>query len=136
MITILISNIPVPKVSGRLAIDLSNNTFNIVDGAELVFAEDNYKVSIPPINPLERVVIITPKDIYNRPLITQVYILYKGEKYLILDEYYSLSGDMYNSHVRQVAKVKVTNTEVKSISSNIININLRPYIRKIDITNT
>lgn len=138
LVILYLTNISTPLYSGRLVIDLTNNTWKNIEGATLRFGQSDTIITIPIISPQERVILIAPTNIFDKPVKTTVSIQYQGQSYYLLDEYYALTGDIYNADTQQVAKA-VFNTENINVFDTIgfMNfttfINIKPYSRVIDM---
>ena len=122
---------------GRLTIDINNTTFTTISGATLEYELIDKVVKLPQIKPLERLIVIAPTGVSDKPLKTRVFINYNGESKEILGEYYTLSGNKYNTDIMQCTKIKIKHKGIVVQRNNMFNvksyINLKPYLRIIDM---
>lgn len=88
-----------PPYPGRLVLDLTNNTWSEISGSFLCFENTNVRSVLPDIFPQERLILLAPTDIFDRPQKTQVFLEYNGKRYTLSDEYYFLNGDKWNTDV-------------------------------------
>lgn len=126
-----------PTYNGRLSLDLNNCTGQIIKDAFIEYEGSEKKIYLPEIKPYERVIVIAPNDIFDKPTRTSVYISYKGEKKVALGEYHSLNNDKYNADVAQYTRIKFYKNSVKVLRKGLFDIrsslNIKPYSRVIDI---
>ena len=130
--------ISTPLYPGRLTIDINNTTLKTIRGAVLEFEAANSTVILPDIKPFERIIVKAPSKIAEKPLKTRVFLNYNNQRTEILGEYHALNGDKYNKDVSQFAKAKIhADYIIASTSSSFFSIipyiNLKPYIRTIDM---
>lgn len=124
-----------PMYAGRFTIDINNTTFKTIDGATLEYESANKVITLPKIKPMERLIIIAPTDISDKPLKTRVVLNYKTAKKEIMGEYHILNGSKFNSDISQFAKVMILKNKISVGKNNVLNgfISLKPYIRVIDM---
>ncbi len=130
--------ISTPLYPGRLTVDINNTTLKTISGAVLEFEAADNTVVLPDIKPFERIILKAPSRIAEKPLKTRVFLNYNNQKAEILGEYHALNGDKYNGDVSQFAKAKIhansiTASTTSSVFSIIPYLNLKPYIRTIDM---
>ena len=82
-----------PFYYGRTVVNLDNRSFAAISKAYISFDGTDKIVAIPEINPLERIVVIMPENIFGKSIKTTAYITYAGTTTILADEYYSLEGD-------------------------------------------
>ena len=130
--------ISTPLYPGRLTVDINNTTLMTISNAVLEFESANNTLVLPDIKPLERIIIVAPSKIAERPLNTRVFLNYNDQRTEILGEYHALNGDKYNNDTCQFAKAILHNKSISSsTSSGIFGINaytnIKPYMRIIDM---
>ena len=123
-----------PFYKGRLTLDINNTTSQKIEGAILEYESLGEKITLPDIKPHERIMIITPSGVGDKPMHTGLYLYYNNKKICILDEYHTLVDDPYNADVVQYAKAKILNGDIEYLSPyKLIDLNLKPYFRIIDM---
>lgn len=126
-----------PTYSGRLSFDLNNCTGQNIRDAFIEYEGAGTKVYLPEIKPFERVIVIAPKDIFDKPTRSIVYINYNGKKEVALGEYHSLTNDKYNADVAQYARIRFYKNRAKVLNKGLLDIrsyiNFKPYFRVIDM---
>ena len=127
-----------PLYSGRLVVDLYNNTWESISDATITYEKSDVVITIPKIQPQERIVVIAPSNIFDKSLKTQVFINHNGERYTLLGEYHTLSGDKYNADVQQSVRASFWEKTVKVTKlDGFLNfkgmLNIKPYSKVIDL---
>ncbi len=127
-----------PLYSGRLVVDLYNNTWEPISDATITYEKSDVVIMVPEIQPHERIIVITPTNIFDKSLKTQVFINHNGGQYTLLGEYHTLSGDRYNADVQQSVRASFWKNEVKVTKLNgFLNfkgkLNIKPYSKVIDL---
>lgn len=124
-----------PLYSNRFTIDINNMTPKSIDGMIMRYTYDQKCVVIPKIAPFERVIVIAPSDIYDKPLKTEVKIEYFNKKW-DLTEYYSTVGDPLNT-ISQYERVVIKNNSISVLEKGLLDLgsyfNIKPYFRVIDM---
>ena len=129
-----------PLRTGRLVVDLYNNTWEPIRDATITYEKADVVISVPEIRPQERIILITPSNVFDKPLKTQVFINHNGQQYTLLGEYHTLSGDRYNADVQQSVRASFWKKEVKITKlDGFLNfkgsLNVKPYFRIFDLDN-
>ena len=120
-----------PTYEGKLTIDLNNTTLETLHGITLEYESANKEVEIVDIRPLERVIVIPPNDVCEKPMKTRIFIKYNDMRKEIIGEYYSIFDDLHNQDVKQYAKAKIYENRIAvPLYGSIF---LKPYIRIIDM---
>ena len=123
-----------PFYKGRLTLDINNTTSQKIEGAILEYESLGEKITLPDIKPHERIMIITPSGVGDKPMHTGLYLYYDNKKICVLDEYHTFVDDPYNADVVQYAKAKILNRDIEYLSPyKLIDLNLKPYFRIIDM---
>lgn len=127
-----------PLYNGRLVLDLYNNTWEPISDATITYEKSDVVVTIPKIQPRERIIVITPSTIFDKSLKTQVFINHNGEQYTLLGEYHTLAGDRHNADVQQSARASFFKNGVKVTKiDGFLNfkgrLNIKPYFKVIDL---
>ena len=121
-----------PMFEGCLTIDINNTTFSQISGAIIEFGYSDKIINLPDIRPLERIIVVVP-TMFDKPVKTQVYINYYGEKTEVLGEYHSLAGNKYNTDIKQYTRIKFTTKKIVVLKKGILDLksrfNLKPYFR-------
>ena len=126
-----------PVYNGRLTIDINNTTLKTINEATLEYESVGKIVKLPSIKPLERLIIVAPTNISDKPLKTRVFMNCNGTKEEILGEYHILDGSRYNVDTAQFVQTTVKQNAIKVKENSLFSlrkyINLKPYIRRIDM---
>ena len=124
-----------PLYSNRFTIDINNITPKSIDGMIMQYTYDQKSVVIPKIGPFERVIVIAPSDVYDKPLKTEVKIEYFNKEW-DLTEYYSTVGDPLNT-ISQYERVVIKNNHISVLEKGLLDLgsyfNIKPYFRVIDM---
>lgn len=149
-----------PAYEGRFTVDINNRTSQKIEGAILEYEAVGESVTLPTVKPYERLIVIMPKKIGDKPQRSRVFLKYNGITEEILGEFHILTGAKYDIDLAQYAKVKIKKDSLVSypqdmyfnlktyceillssyLPANIIrtfalpnNLNLKPYFRIIDM---
>lgn len=129
--------IQTPSFPGRLVLDLNNNTWEKISGVTLTYEGSPSVIQLPDLKSQERLVILAPSSVFEKPIKTQVYLNYNGQRYTVLDEYYTLTGAKFNTDIIQVAKIRFKANDIHVLGNRrlgrISYLNLKPYFRVIDM---
>lgn len=133
--SVYFSRIMAPMYNGRLAIDLSNNTWQTIQGAAISFEHSDVMINLPNIYPQERIILLAPTNIFDRPIKTQVFVHLNGHQYVIMDEYHTLVGDKYHQDLPQVTQATIKNNEIITSYNGLFNLGfkIKPYFRVVDL---
>ena len=149
-----------PVYEGRFTVDINNTTSQYIEGAVIEYVTVGESVKLPTVKPHERLIVVMPKKIGDRPRRSRVFLKYNGITEEILGEFHILTGAKYDTDLAQYAKVKIKKDSLVSypqdmyfnlktyceillssyLPANIIrtfalpnNLNLKPYFRIIDM---
>lgn len=126
-----------PTYPGRLSLDVSNNTWDTISGLKLTYSNSNKIVELPDIKPQERLIILAPSDVYDKPTSSTIFLNYNNQQYTLIGEYHSVNGGKYNLDVIQCAKVIVKENKINILENQEVSFikqfNIKPYFRVIDL---
>ena len=123
-----------PVYEGRFTVDINNTTSQYIEGAVIEYVTVGESVTLPTVKPYERLIVVMPKGIGKKPMITPILLNYKGRSREILDEFYVLNGDKYNADVGQLAKAKIVNGDIEYLYPyDLFDMHIKPYFRIIDM---
>lgn len=126
-----------PTYKGQLSLDINNCTFKALTNISIEYEGSEKKVVLPEIKPFERVIVIAPNDIFDKPTKTRVFINYNGRTTELLGEYHSLNNAKYETDISQYARVRLYRNRAKVLNKGLIDIrsyiNLKPYFRVVDL---
>ena len=126
-----------PTYKGQLSLDLNNCTHKTLTDVFIEYEGSDKKIFLPEIKPYERVIVIAPNDIFDKPIKTRVFIHYNNRRTELLGEYYSLNNISYETEIAQYARVKFYNNSAKVLYKGLLDIrssiNIKPYFRVVDL---
>ena len=124
----------VPIYEGRFTVDINNTTSQYIEGAVIEYEAVGESVTLPTVKPYERLIVVMPKKIGDRPQGSCVLLKYAGKTRIILDEFHILTGSTENAEVGQLAKAKIVNGDIEYLYPyDLFDMHIKPYFRIIDM---
>ena len=124
----------VPIYEGRFTVDINNTTSQYIEGAVIEYEAVGESVTLPTVKPYERLIVVMPKKIGDRPQGSCVLLKYAGKTRIILDEFHILTGSTENADVGQLAKAKIVNGDIEYLYPyDLFDMHIKPYFRIIDM---
>ena len=123
-----------PVYEGRFTVDINNTTSQYIEGAVIEYEAVGESVTLPTVKPYERLIVVMPKKIGDRPQGSCVLLKYAGKTRIILDEFHILTGSTENADVGQLAKAKIVNGDIEYLYPyDLFDMHIKPYFRIIDM---
>ena len=123
-----------PIYEGRFTVDINNTTSQYIEGAVIEYEAVGESVTLPTVKPYERLIVVMPKKIGDRPQGSCVLLKYAGKTRIILDEFHILTGSTENADVGQLAKAKIVNGDIEYLYPyDLFDMHIKPYFRIIDM---
>ena len=123
-----------PAYKGRFTVDINNTTSQYIEGAVIEYEAVGESVTLPTVKPYERLIVVMPKKIGDRPQGSCVLLKYAGKTRIILDEFHILTGSTENAEVGQLAKAKIVNGDIEYLYPyDLFDMHIKPYFRIIDM---
>ncbi len=123
-----------PIYEGRFTVDINNTTSQYIEGAVIEYEAVGESVTLPTVKPYERLIVVMPKKIGDRPQGSCVLLKYAGKTRIILDEFHILTGSTENAEVGQLAKAKIVNGDIEYLYPyDLFDMHIKPYFRIIDM---
>ena len=125
----------VPIYEGRFTVDINNTTSQYIEGAVIEYEAVGESVTLPTVKPYERLIVVMPKKIGDRPRRSRVFLKYNGITKEVLGEFHILTGSTQNTEVGQYTRVKISNGDIEHLYSYDLfdDMHLKPYFRIIDM---
>ena len=123
----------VPIYEGRFTVDINNTTSQYIEGAVIEYEAVGESVTLPTVKPYERLIVVMPKKIGDKPQRSRVFLKYNGITEEILGEFHILTGATQNTEVGQFAKAKIDKDGINDIKLYFSDKELKPYFRIIDM---
>ena len=68
----------VPIYEGRFTVDINNTTSQYIEGAVIEYEAVGESVTLPTVKPYERLIVVMPKKIGDKPQRSRVFLKYNG----------------------------------------------------------
>ena len=122
-----------PVYPGELSISLKNNTSEKITDLIIEFEDSEYEIEIDEIKSMERIIVIPPNNIYDKPRKASVYIKYNNNRFF-LEDYNVLSYSKYNLDTIQTMKVSISETDIKVMENTFwCRFSICPYFSVYDL---